>query len=936
MLQITRLKASTRFREFRLFFFALSSLFFAPITGQAQTFLGPFTSSAIENSGITLTAGASSVRLRFVSPDVLRIDLLPAPTSIPDSSFAVIQNPDSLVGFSISESDSMLQVATSGMTIQCSKSPLRISILDAHGSVLVSEPVSGGVATNGTERWSRFTVRPDEHFYGTGERGTPLEKRGFAFDTENRQAYGYNAPLATMKVNVPFIASTRGYAVLFDNTYPGRFDVAASDPHLLTYKAYGGELTLYVIAAPGIPRLLEHYTWLTGHQPLPPRWALGFLQSKFGYRNEAEARAVVQTMRQKQIPCDAIILDLYWFDKMGDISWKSSAWPNPFGMMADLLSTGIKTIAITEPYIIAPSINFQHAATNGYLATKSSGQPYLIPNWWSCGCNAALLDLTKPEARAWWWSLHPSFLGSQMAGLWTDLGEPENHPSGMIHHLGSAAKVHNIYNLLWAKTIDDGFRQYRPNERLFNLTRSGFAGIQRHGVFTWSGDVSKTYAGLAVQMPMMLSMGMSGLAYHHSDIGGFCCGTTSPELYVRWLQFGAFSPIMRAHGADQATEPWAFGPDAETIARDFIRLRYRLLPYNYTLAYENSAHGLPLARPLIFSYPNEGQFANVSDPYLWGNAILVSPITEPGQVWKTVMLPPGRWIDYWSDTPYAGGTSVTVETIPDRIPLFMKAGSIIPTQPVMNFSDERPLDTLTLEIYPHDSEDGSFTLYEDDGRTRAYESGAYATTAFTITSLPAEGSLALELEIGRTNGSYAGKPDRRTYLSEFHQIASSPSTVTLNDVPLTHSLSVDSLRLSEAGFFYDGVARMLYVHTRTDPDSAYRIRVEGVTLSTGVPSSGLPSQYHLAQNYPNPFNAQTVIAYTVGEGQPASIISIRVFDVLGREVALLAEEQRSPGTYHVRWNASGMPSGLYLCQMTVGSGTAAASVPHSIKMLLVK
>jgi len=525
----------------------------------AQTFLGGYTGYTLKEKAITVRADPASVRFIFYKPDVLRVDFLPSPTTVLDSSFVVIQDTAENVGISILESDSTIRVSSSAIRILCQKNPIRMSFYNGSNQLLLAEPVSGGLATNQAERWAVFSLAPDDHLYGTGERGTSLDKRGQAFDSYNTQIGGYTSPLPTMNINVPFLASTKGYAIYFENSYRGRFDLGASDPTRFVYRADGGELSYYLIAAPRIPDQLERYTWLTGRQPLPPRWALGFIQSKYGYHSETEARALVQTMRQKQISCDAIVLDLYWFSQMGDISWDLAAFPHPFQMMSDFLAEGIKTIVITEPYSTSRSMNYSAASSNGYLGRNPQGQPYVLQNWWSCGCDAGLLDLTKPEAQDWWWSKHPSFFGSQLAGIWTDLGEPERHPDDMLHYLGSAARVHNIFNLLWAKRLFGGFAELRPNQRIFNLARSGYAGIQRYGVIPWSSDVGKGFGGLAVQLPMLLNMGMSGLAYHNSDIGGFCCGTTTPELYVRWMQYGTFCPVARAHGTGQPTEPWGYG-----------------------------------------------------------------------------------------------------------------------------------------------------------------------------------------------------------------------------------------------------------------------------------------------------------------------------------------------------------------------------------------
>jgi alpha-glucosidase (family GH31 glycosyl hydrolase) len=895
--------------------FSLLFLTLLPLV-DAQTFLGGFTGYTVRGKAITVRADTASVRFIFYKPEVLRVDFLPSPTTVLDSSFVVIQDTVENVVVFILETDSTFQVSSSAIRILCQKNPLRISFYNGSGQLLLAEPASGGLATNQAERWAVFSLTPDDHLYGTGERGTSLDKRGQAFDSYNTQIGGYTSPLPTMNINVPFLASTRGYALYFENNYRARFDLGASDPTRLVCKAVGGELSCYLIAMPKIPDQLERYTWLTGRQPLPPRWALGFIQSKYGYHNETEAYALVDTMRQKQIPCDALVLDLYWFSQMGDISWDLSAFPNPFQMMTDFLAQGIKTIVITEPYITSRSINYSTAFSNGYLGRNPQGQPYVLQNWWSCGCDAGLLDLTNPEVQDWWWSKHPSFFGSQLAGIWTDLGEPERHPDDMLHYLGPTVKVHNIFNLLWAKKLFEGFAQLRPNQRIFNLTRSGYAGIQRYGVIPWSSDVGKAFGGLAVQLPMLLNMGMSGLAYHNSDIGGFCCGTTTPELYIRWMQYGTFCPIARAHGTGQPTEPWGYGDQAEDICRSFIQLRYRLLPYIYTMAYKNFTTGLPLARPLFFDYPGDENLFNESSSYLWGDAFLVSPVVQASQTSKRIYLPQGVWIDYWTDSVFQGGPNVVVTTPLETMPLFVKAGSIIPMAPVMNYSDERPLDTLMLVMYPQRGKESRFSLYEDDGKTLAYQSGSFAQTLIVQNS-GGPGSSSLTIDIYPTVGMYTGRPERRVYLSEIHGIANNPTAVWKKGQPVPRRFSYQELRENGDGFYYDTLRQRLLIHTPTVPDSSYRLEAENAFLM-GVISeqSALASSYKLAQNYPNPFNPSTTIEFSLPR---SSYVTLKVFSLLGEKIATLADNDFAAGSYRVDWNAKSVASGVYLYRLVAGS-----------------
>ncbi len=900
----------------------------AVFSARSQVFLGNYSSSTFSNGVTLIHADSASLRFAFYSPEIVRVDFLPSSSTIFDSSLVVIQQPENNPAVDFSQNDSTVTIASTGMKIVCRKFPLRVAFYDPGGKLLLAEPSAGGIASNGSQRIVTFSINSDDHFYGMGERGIGIDLRGAAFSTYNTQSGGYSSPLSTMNLNVPFVVSSHGYALYFEDTYPAVVDLGKNDPSVFSYSAENGELSYFFFASPRVQTALQEYTWLTGRQPLPPRWAFGFIQSKYGYRNETDAQTMIQTMRQKQIPCDAIILDLYWYNQMGDLSWNLSNWPDPHTMMANFLSQGFKTILITEPYLTQSSLNFSEAAANGYLAKDSYGQPYLLSNWWSCGCNAGLLDITDSSARAWWWSKHVSFLGNEAAGLWTDLGEPERHPNDMMHHLGTARKIHNIYDFLWAQTVFDGFNQLRPNQRVFNLTRSGYAGIQRFGVIPWSGDVAKQFGGLSVQIPMMLNVGMSGLAYHNSDIGGFCCGTATTELYVRWMEYGTFCPITRAHGVDSpvGTEPWALGSTAEAISKKFIQLRYRLLPYIYTMAYQNYSTGMPLGRPLFFDDASDPNLVNENSSYLWGDAFLVSPVVQSGQTTKSVYLPKlkmapgatGEWIDFWTDKIFTGGQTVSVDAPLEKLPLFVKAGSIIPMMQVMNYSDERLMDTLTLATYPSPDSAAQFTLYEDDGKTLAYQTGSFGTTQFTAQVTGTNSSASLTVTIGATHGTFDGKVSHRVYIAEIHLMQSSPASVSVNgtSVPVWTS---DSLHAGESGFVYDDSLHTVRVYLLVATESTYAITVEGVKLTSANEEEMHPSDFWLGQNYPNPFNPTTHLRFSIAD---FGLVTLKVYDVLGRKVAVLVNEEKQPGKYEAEFNGSGFASGIYFYRLQAGNYSA--------------
>lgn len=805
------------------------------VTASAQSFLGNVSTYTNDGNTVTVWSDSSAIRLQFYADDIIRIDVLPNKQTMPDSSFVVIQSPLKESRFTMNESENALELMTQRLRLQIQKRPLRISLYDTSGMRLLSEPVNGGYSFDNEKRALRFTMDADDHFYGTGERGTAMDRRGQKYSNYNTQVGNYTVPLATMNLNVPVITTLNGYALYIDNTYRGEFDFGVTDSTQFSYTTEGGELTYYLIAASTIEQQLEKYTWLTGRQPLPPRWAFGFIQSKNRYENESEARSIVKTMREKKIPCDGIVLDLKWFARMGDISWNESLWPNHETMVTDFLSNGIKTILITEPYIIQPSRNFIEADANGYLAKDSTGKTFLMEKWWSCNylCSSSLLDLTNPDAQQWWWSKHVEAFGNNVAGIWTDLGEPERHPEGMHHFLGSTVKIHNIYNLLWAKTIYEGFTQIRPNERVFNVSRSGYAGVQRYGVMPWSGDVSRTFIGLEVQIPILLGMSMSGVAYQNSDIGGYSRMPTTPELYIRWMQFGTFCPIARAHGAGETvngypTEPWMFGKEAENISREFIRLRYRLLPYIYSLAHLNYQTGMPFARPLFWLDPTDEKLTNESSSYMWGDAFLVSPVVKAGQRKKEIYFPKGTWINYWTEEIVTGGMSTIVSAPLNQMPIFVKQGSIIPMAQLMSYTDERPLDTLTLHIYPDLNGEVSYTLYEDDGKTRDYQNGKYATTLFTQQIESVNGAKTIVLFTGETKGEFIPQLNGRTYIYEVHGIVKKPSKVLVNGFDVKERIKRDKSTGNSPKFSYNNKLKRLTVslHTKLDSQASVKVVVE--------------------------------------------------------------------------------------------------------------
>lgn len=913
----------------------ISLLILLSSTLLAQTTLQEFHSYSTTDRSVILSVDDATIYITFYRNDIVKIAYAPAIASEFKKSEMVLQDSTETVSFTVSETQTDLTISSDEIDIVCTKNPFRISYFDKSGKLLIgdSKDENGGLGyqladdlPNGL-RFVAFETQDEERFYGSGARGNGLNLAESSFSIINAQHYAYTQPQESMNLNVPVLLSSNGYAIYFDNAGIADMDIGESNANMLAYILYAGELSYFIITGQTYQTQLEKYTWLTGRQPMPPKWSFGYIQSKYGYRNEAQARDMVSTMRSKNIPCDAIVLDLYWFRRMGDISWNPGAFGSPFSMMSDFLDDGIKTVVITEPYVEEGAQNFSEGDQNGYFVKNSEGNTYLLSDWWSCGCNAALVDFTNQDASDWWWSKHPAFFGDELAGIWTDLGEPERHEFPMVHEGGSVLDVHNIYNLLWAKSIFHGYNQFRPNQRLFNMTRSGYAGIQRYSTFTWSGDVGTNWDAFESQMDMMLNVGMSGLAYHHSDIGGFCCGNTSSELYIRWMQYGAFSGIMRAHGVDyQPQEPWGYDDETEAIVKKYIELRYQLLPYTYTMAHKNSETGIPIARPLFFEEPDTKFYRDLSSTYFWGDDIIVSPVTLGSQNRQGLYLPKGSWVDFHTDEVYEGGKYSMIDTPLDIMPIVVRAGAIIPMAPIMQYTDEFIMDTLYVHIYPSDESASSFTLYEDDGITLDYQNGMYSETTMEQWMSTNNDTQTLTVRINPTSGNYNGKILDRTYITAIHLIRTNPNAVLVNETTLTKYDSYTDLRNTINGFYFDQGNHILYASVRGATDSTYEFTIENASL-TSVTDDLIAGEYELDQNYPNPFNASTMISYTIPN---SGHVRITVYDMLGREVATLIDGVQSAGKHEIHFDGESLASGAYIYRITVGSFSAGK------KMLLLK
>jgi alpha-glucosidase (family GH31 glycosyl hydrolase) len=659
----------------------------------------------------------------------------------------------------LSQSAGIISLTTSsGLKVNIQQKPFQISYWH-HDKPVISE--NWGYEKAEDSEKIHFNLTTDEMLYGAGARALGMNRRGYRLQLYNRAHYGYEEHSELMNYTMPMVVSNKCYAIHFDNAQIGYLDLDSKKNNVLTYETIGGRKTYQVIVGDDWKDLLSEYTNLTGHQPMPPRWVFGNFASRFGYHSEAEARNVVDQFRKDSIPLDAIIFDLYWFGKeiqgtLGNLSFYTDSFPHPKEMINDFKNQGVKTVLITEPFILTTSKKWQEATDKKILGTNESGEPFTYDFYFG---NTGLIDVFKLEARTWFWDVYKDLHSYGAGGFWGDLGEPEVHPAKLKHAVGYADEVHNIYGHEWAKLIYEGYQKEYPNERPFILMRSGSTGTQRFGIIPWSGDVNRTWGGLRPQMEITLQMGLQGIAYMHSDLGGFGGPNDDPELYVRWLQYGVFQPVFRPHGQEEVASEAIFKDDkTKQLAKEAIELRYQMLPYNYSLAFENHVNGTPLMRPIFMEDLTAKWSESIADEYMWGSCFLVKPITKKREdnsvPIEVVHAPRGTWYDLKSGLVLKSLKSTELTYVPDSklkeyekahssslkneqsflmsgdlssIPVLVKGGSFVPMSPIIQTSEVYTDTSVTIHYYDApELMESQGIWYEDDGLTNeAYEKGAY-------------------------------------------------------------------------------------------------------------------------------------------------------------------------------------------------------------------
>jgi len=702
--------------------------------------------------GAELTAGKAKVRITRVSNGIIRVRVAPNGHFPKDFSWALAGAPlpEASSPVQILDGQNEVKMTAGAVNVLVIKSPLLVTFSDVSGNVLLADEPRLPMAWNGPQVQVWKEMPADENYYALGDKAGPMSRRNRAFTNWNTDEFGWQESSDPLYKTIPFFIGLRkgvAYGVFFDNTYRSSFDFGKEGRDYLSFGAEGGELNYYFLAGPAPKKVVEEYTTLTGHPPLPPLWSLGYQQSRYSYYPESRAREIVRTFREKKIPADVIYLDIDYQQGYAPFTINREYFPTFEKMLSDFRAQGFHTIVITDLHIkkdgnhgYAP---YDSGIKNDVFVKNPDGSVFVGKVWPD---DSVFPDFTLTRVRNWWGSLYKDFVAMGVAGFWNDMNEPsvflradKTMPLDTVHRLDDGTSVdhraaHNIYGMENARATYEGLRKLEAGERPFVLTRAAFSGAQRYAA-TWTGDNSSTWNHLKMSTPMLLSMGISGMALVGDDIGGFA-GSPPPDLLTRWFELGALNPIYRDHTAKDTAdqEPWVHGPEHEAIRKKYIELRYRLMPYLYTAIEETARTGIPLMRPVFLEYPQATEFYGDDRDFLFGRDLFVAPVTSEMVDAEDISLPPGGWYDFWSGARHEHGEKIQLRPRLDEMPLYVRAGAILPMQAVVQNTGETPDGPLALRVYPGENCSGS--LYEDDGHSLAYQKGEILRIHYACATSP--------------------------------------------------------------------------------------------------------------------------------------------------------------------------------------------------------
>ncbi|MGI4852647.1 MAG: TIM-barrel domain-containing protein [Janthinobacterium lividum] len=586
-----------------------------------------------------------------------------------------------------------------------------------------------------------FAAADDEHDYGLGQNQQGfLDRRGHVIDC----AHDYDAP-SGQSVCVPFLVTNQGYGLIWDN--PSKTTVALGFNHQNSFKSQVGQRVSFFVIAGDYDAIYRGFRQLTGDVPMLPKSAYGYLQSKQRYRTQAELLAVAKGYRERKLPIDDLVVDWFTYTRMGQMDMDPAAWPDPVGMLKQLHAMNFHVMISVWPRFTPGSRYFDMLQSKGWLEHLADGTPTTGLPYDKAGSD---IDTTNPDAAKWYWNIvKENYVAKGLDAFWADETEPDIPPNGSYFKVGPGSQFFNVYPLFHTAAFYNGMRA-DMHQRALILSRDSYLGAQHNGAIFWSSDISPNWDTLKRQVPTGINFTASGMPYWSTDIGGWQALPYAhkpehpalldasdardnvgqyddyPELYTRWFEYGAFQPNFRSHGTRPQNEVWSYGKQAEPILIKYLKLRYQLMPYLYSLGWQVHQTGAPFMRGLFLDFPKDPKVADLGDEYMFGPALLVAPVTDQGATTHSVYLPAGSdWFDFWTNKKFSGGQRITVPSPIETIPVFVRAGSILPLgAPIESTNQVQRIDRV--RVYP--GADAHFTLYSDDGTTYAYEQGKHDLT----------------------------------------------------------------------------------------------------------------------------------------------------------------------------------------------------------------
>ncbi len=694
-------------------------------------------------------------------------------------SYAVIASPASQ-NHSTTEHSDHIEIRTSALILTVTKAPVRFTLKNTHQELLIEDDPSFGTSWNGEQVTTYKKLQEGERFIGLGEKTGPLDRRGSGYQNWNTDSFGYGSGADPLYSSIPFYIGIHhglSYGVFFDNTYKSFFNFGASNNRFSSFSADRGEMDYYLIYSHSVAEIIKEYTHLTGRMELPPLWSIGYQQCRYSYYPDKEVLTLAQTFRDKDIPADAIVLDIHYMEQYKIFTWSKKDFPDPKGMIKKLKELGFEIVVMCDPGIkVEPGYQtYDEGVKNQVFIKYPDGTDYsgqVWPGW----CHFP--DFTNPKAREWWKEQFKDYVELGVEGFWNDMNEiatwghmlPENIELNFEGNKASMRKGRNIYGYQMARSTYEGTKQLLRGKRPFNLTRSAYSGVQRYSA-VWTGDNVSYDEHMLLGVRMVSNMGIGGIAFAGYDVGGFV-GDANTKLFARWISIGAFAPFFRGHTMinSRDSEPWAYGEEVEQISRNYIKFRYQLLPYIYSLFHDASQTGLPVQRSLAIDYTHDhrvydGQFYN---EFLLGPYFLVAPV-ESDKDFVKVYLPQGEWFSLYNGQKYNGNSEVILECPLHKLPVFVKAGALIPMQPTSS-NTKTTAKELILHVYTGQS--SSFVFYEDDGSTFAYQQGAFAKRHIQYN---AENR---EIKLSAVEGNYTSM--RKTLKVVFHGMPAHSHSVFVN------------------------------------------------------------------------------------------------------------------------------------------------------------